>query len=41
MWCWFNNKEFLCITHKDEHNSISPSSTVGTQPIPTVLLSEI
>ena len=29
--CWFNNKEFLCITHTVEHNYISPSSTVGTQ----------
>jgi len=30
--CWFSNKEFLCITHTFEHNYISPSSTVGTQP---------
>jgi len=30
--CWFNNKEFLCITHTVKHNYISlPSSTVGTQ----------
>ena len=29
--CWFNNKEFLCITHTAEHNYISPSSTVGIQ----------
>ena len=28
---WFNNKEFLCITHTVEHNCISPSSTVGIQ----------
>ena len=26
--CWFNNKEFLCITHTVEHNYISSSSTV-------------
>ena len=24
-------KKFLCITHTFEHNSISPSSTVGIQ----------
>jgi len=29
--CWFNNTEFLCITHTVEHNYISPSSTVGIQ----------
>jgi len=29
--CWFNNKEFLCITHTVEHNYISSSSTVGIQ----------
>ena len=29
--CWFNNKEFLCITLTVEHNYISPSSTVGIQ----------
>ena len=29
--CWFNNKEFLCITHTAEHNYISSSSTVGIQ----------
>jgi len=29
--CWFNNKEFPCITHTVEHNYISPSSTVGIQ----------
>jgi len=29
--CWFNNKEFLCITHIVEHNYISPSSAVGIQ----------
>ena len=27
----YNNKEFLCITHKVEHYYISPSSTVGIQ----------
>ena len=29
--CWFNNKEFLCITHTVQHNYISPNSTVGLQ----------
>jgi len=29
--CWFNNKEFLCITHTVEHKYISPSSLVGIQ----------
>jgi len=29
--CWFNNKEFLYITHKFEHKYISPSSIVGIQ----------
>ena len=29
--CWFNNKEFLLITHTVEHNYISPCSTVGIQ----------
>ena len=29
--CWFYNKEFLCITHRVEHNYISPSSSVGIQ----------
>jgi len=29
--CWFNNKEFLWVTHTVEHNYISPSSTVGMQ----------
>jgi len=26
-----DNKEFLCITHRGEHNYISPSSTLGIQ----------
>ena len=26
---WFNNKNFLCITHTVEHNYISSNSTVG------------
>jgi len=29
--CWFNNKEFLSVTHTVEHNYISPISTVGIQ----------
>ena len=29
--CWFNSKEFLCITHTVEHNYISPSITLGLQ----------
>jgi len=29
--CWFNNKEFLYITHTVEHNYISSSSTLGLQ----------
>ena len=29
--CWFNKKEFLCITLTVEHNYISPSITVGIQ----------
>jgi len=29
--CWFNNKEFSCITHTVEHKYISPSSTVEIQ----------
>jgi len=29
--CWYNNKEFLFITHTVEHNYILPASTVGIQ----------